>query len=200
LSWPFPADRFVLMAIVGEDGAAPAVGALDSGADLIQVRAKHLAARRLSSLVSEIVAATGRPERIIVNSRPDIAAFHGCLGVHLPETGLDVRAVRAAFPRLIVGASRHDRAGMERGIDEGIDYAVVGPVFATPGKELRALGIDEVTGIAAASPFPVIGVGGVEPARISLLKGAGLSGGAALRPFAQTTSARTFAEAWRGAS
>ena len=176
-------ERPILMAIVGDDGALAAGRAVRGGADIVQVRAKHLASGRLLQLVRDVMAEVGEASRVIVNSRPDIAERAGAVGVHLPESGLDPGAVKSSFPGLCVSVSRHERAGLERAVAEGADFAVFGPVFDTPGKSGLAMG---VTGLATALRgigMRVIAVGGVTALNASEIIRCGASGVAAIRPF-----------------
>ena len=167
----------ILMAIVGAGGARSAAEALRGGADLVQVRAKELTSRELAALVREVIAETGRADRILVNSRPDIAELTGARGVHLPESGLDPRSVRRAFPGLLIGVSRHDREGLERASGDQADYVMIGPVLKTP----------------------VLAVGGIAPGHVAALLAAGVRGIAALRPFASAEGALRAAASFREA-
>ncbi len=187
------------MAIVGAGGARSAREAIRGGADYVQVRAKELSSREFLALVRDVIAAVGRADRIIVNSRPDIAALAGARGVHLPESGLDPRGVREAFPVLLIGVSRHDRAGLERAALDEADFAMVGPVFETPGKESRALGVAGLGELVSGLRVPVLAVGGVTPGDAAALQSCGVAGLAAIRPFASTERAREAAAAFRAA-
>jgi thiamine-phosphate diphosphorylase len=187
------------MAIVGGGGARSAAAAIRGGADLVQVRAKELDSRRLVALVRDVIAEVGRADLVLVNSRPDIAEITGALGVHLPESGLDPRTVRRAFPGLRIGVSRHDRAGLERAAMDGADFAILGPAFETPGKEARALGVARLELLLRSLKLPVLAVGGVTPSDAAALLDCGVSGVAAIRPFASPESASRAAALFREA-
>jgi len=187
------------MAIVGAGGARCAAEAFRGGADLVQVRAKELTSRDLVALVREVIAETGRADRILVNSRPDIAELTGARGVHLPESGLDPRSVRRAFPGLLVGVSRHDRGGLEGTAGDQADYVMIGPVFETPGKEALAFGVPGLQELVPAAKIPVLAVGGIAPGHVEALLAAGVRGVAAIRPFASANRARPAAASFREA-
>ena len=172
------------MAIIGEGGVASAVEAVRGGADLVQVRAKHLTGRDLLALVRAVIEGTGDPSRVIVNSRPDIANIAGAGGVHLPERSLPPARVRLAFPALKIGVSRHDRNGLESAEREGADYAMLGPVFETPGKEAAAIGVARIRVLLAGLRLPVVGVGGIDESNARSAIEAGLAGVAGIRAFA----------------
>jgi thiamine-phosphate diphosphorylase len=187
------------MAIVGARSEESAALAIQGGADLVQVRAKELSSAELVTLVRRIIGQAGGGDRIIVNGRADVAEVTGARGVHLPENGLDEGLVRQAFPRLLVGVSRHDRAGLDRAADGGAHYAVLGPVFATPGKEGLALGLRQWSEWTANARLPVFAVGGIEVPSVSALLDGGASGIAAIRPFEDPRQARARAAAFREA-
>jgi thiamine-phosphate diphosphorylase len=195
----FDGPRPVLMAIVGAHGCEAAASASSGGADLIHVRAKELASRDLLALVRGVIDAVGDPRKVIVNSRPDIAELTGAAGVHLPESGLDPRGVRRAFPGLVIGMSAHDRAGLERAAAAGVDYAILGPVFKTPGKEKNAMGLPAWSDAVLGLRIPVIAVGGLAPGNLAALIAARARGVAAIRPFADPEQARTSAALFRTA-
>jgi thiamine-phosphate diphosphorylase len=169
-------------------GALPATAAAAAraGVDYIQVREKDLRdgeLARLAAAVVRAVAATGT--RVLVNGRPDVAWIAGAHGVQLPEEGLPVAAVKRSFPCLLVGASRHSLEGARRAEAEGADFVLLGPVFATPGKEQRVLGLDALAEVAGALRVPVHAIGGVSAETAGLARAAGARGLAAIRPFLQ---------------
>lgn len=154
-----------------------------AGVDFIQVREKDLAARALLALVEDVVAAAaGTTLRVVVNGRPDVARLAGAQGVHLPERGLPAADVRAAFPGLIVGVSAHATDGVRRAEQAGAHYVVLGPVFASRGKE-RPLGLDALREAARAVSVPVIAIGGIDPSNVAGVWPAGVFGVAAIRAF-----------------
>jgi thiamine-phosphate pyrophosphorylase len=168
----------------GDALVARVAAAARAGVDLVQVREKALSDRALLAVVSAVrVALASTSTRVLVNGRADVALAAGAHGVHLPEEGLPVAEVKRAFPSLTVGASCHSVDAVRRAADEGADFVLLGPVFATPGKEERALGLDVLAAAAAAVAVPVHAIGGVTPARVPDLRAAGARGGAAIRPF-----------------
>jgi thiamine-phosphate diphosphorylase len=161
-----------------------AAAAARAGVDVVQVREKTLSDRALLAVVSAVRAALRPlPTRLLVNGRPDIALAAGADGVQVPEDGLPVADVKRAFPSLTVGASCHSVDAVRRAAGEGADFVLLGPVFATPGKEERVLGLDVLAAAASAVAVPVHAIGGVTPARVPALRAAGARGGAAIRPF-----------------
>ncbi|HUG54442.1 MAG TPA: thiamine phosphate synthase [Vicinamibacteria bacterium] len=174
-----------------------------AGVDAVQVREKDLHDGALRALAAAVREALG-PEaaRVFVNGRPDVALAAGAHGVQLPEDGLPVAGVKDAFPSLVVGASCHSVEAVRRAADEGADFVLLGPVFATPGKEARALGIGVLAAAVSAVRIPVYAIGGVTPDAVATLRAAGARGAAAIRPFhggRAEAAVRAFRAAERGA-
>jgi thiamine-phosphate pyrophosphorylase len=162
-----------------------------AGVDRVQVREKDLGGRGLRQLVGEVMAATaGTAARVLVNGRPDVAAAAGALGVQLPEEGLPVAEVKRVFPRLVVGASRHTVEGARRAEAEGADFVLLGPIFASPGKEERVLGLGPLREAARILAVPVHAVGGIGPANARQALEAGATGLAAIRAFLEAPPAQ----------
>jgi len=163
---------------------ARVAAAARAGVDLVQVREKTLSDRALLAVVSAVRAALASTStRLLVNGRPDVALAAGAYGVQVPEEGLPVAEVKRAFPSLTVGASCHSVEAARRAAGEGADFVLLGPIFATPGKEERTLGLDVLAAAAVAVAVPVYAIGGVTPVRVPALRAAGARGGAAIRPF-----------------
>lgn len=161
-----------------------------AGIDFVQLREKDLAAGALLELARAVVSAVaGTTTRVLVNGRPDVAALAGAHGVQLPADGLPVADVRRAFGSLLVGASCHDASQARAAAAAGASLIVFGPVFATPGKEERAQGIDALGRVARAVDVAVYAIGGVDPDSAAPAVAAGASGVAAIRPFLERDAA-----------
>ena len=162
-----------------------------AGVDRVQVREKDLDGRGLLALVDAMLAATtGAAADVLVNSRPDVALAAGARGVQLPEDGLPVADVKRAWPALVVGASRHSVEGARRAEAEGADFVLLGPVFATPGKEERILGLGPLAEAARALRIPVHAVGGIGAGNARQVVEAGARGIAAIRAFLEMPAAQ----------
>jgi thiamine-phosphate diphosphorylase len=189
----------ILMAIVGPEtieipGLAESL--IRGGASVVQVRVECV--RQMLRFARAAVTKTGGA-RVALNSRPDVAWLAGAHGVHLKERGLSAREVRDAFPALTVGVSRHTREGLLQAEADGADYALLGPVFGSPGKEDRALGLPAFERLIRGLTIPVLAVGGVDAANAASCIRAGAAGVAAIRPFADASLAEESARAMRRA-
>jgi thiamine-phosphate diphosphorylase len=184
---PEAARRIVLTVVTsgaGEDLVPLARRADRSGVDHFQIREKALTDRALSARVTAVLDAVGAgPMKVIVNARPDVAALCGAHGVHLPEEGLPVARVRHAFPFLLLGASRHSLEGARRAEEEGADFVALGPIFETPGKEGRALGLLALEQAASTLKVPVFAIGGIDAQSGPRAIEAGAGGLMAIRVF-----------------
>jgi thiamine-phosphate diphosphorylase len=139
----------------------------------VQLRAKRASDRQMVQWGHELRAITrdiGSP--LTVNRRADLAEIVGADGVHLPELGLPPTEIRAHWPSFgILGASRHDRAGLESAERERASYAFLSPVFHVPGKA-PPMGVRGFRAAIAGVDLPTYALGGVCPEDLTpLLRG-----------------------------
>jgi thiamine-phosphate diphosphorylase len=154
-----------------------------AGIELVQIREKSLPARHLFELAVDAAAiVSGTTTRVLLNERFDIAVAAGLDGVHLTSTSIPVERVRANVPNgFLIGVSTHSESEIGSAREGGADFALLGPVFPTPGKG-GPMGVDDFGSICrAAEPFPVIGVGGIDGSNVDDVLGAGAAGYAAVR-------------------
>lgn len=166
------------------------------GVDFFQLRDREVSDRAFESFLTALEAAA--PEvlaRTLVNDRLALAAAFPVAGVHLPEVGLPVAAVRSRFPRrrLLTGRSVHGLDAALAAERDGADYVILGPVAPTGGK--RPLRPDILPEVCGRLRIPVWAVGGLTPANLDGLPGAGVSGLAAIRSFGEPRGAAAFVAA-----
>jgi thiamine-phosphate pyrophosphorylase len=153
---------------------------------LIQIREHGLEARDLYALACDFVQATaGSSTRVIVNDRLDVAIAAGAHGVHLPSLGIPAAAARLIAPRgFLIGRSVHG-AAEARASTDGVDYLILGTVFATSSKPGEAAaGPGELREAVQSVSVPVLAIGGVGVETLPAIAGAGASGFAAIGTFA----------------
>lgn len=173
-------------ALPGEDPVPVIERAIAAGVDLIQLRERDLSARALLTLTESALARTqGRPTRLLVNDRLDIALAAAADGVHLPARGLPVEEVRRRFPDLLLGASCHNLEEARRAEEGGADFLVFGPVFETASKRAYGppVGVERLAEAAGAVRIPVLALGGISLENAAQCLGAGAAGLAAITLF-----------------
>ena len=163
------------------------------GVDFFQLRDREVSDRDFERFLAGL--ASGAPDvlsRVIVNDRLALAAAFPVAGVHLPEAGLPVAAIRSRFPRgrLLIGRSVHGLDTAAAAEADGADYVILGPVAPTGGKRPLPPGVFRET--CRRLRIPVWVVGGLEPENLDLLRGVGASGFAAIRAFRDAGRARAF--------
>jgi thiamine-phosphate pyrophosphorylase len=170
----------------------------NGGVDLIQVREKDLAPKRLLELSRQIVGAVrtgGGASKVLLNGDAEIALEAGADGVHLPRgwdaSGIDEvrrfwsRSRSAIAPTISVAC--HSVADAEQARAMAPSLAIFAPVFEKQlesGRRLDGTGLAMLeTACRAAGDVPVFALGGVTAANAASCVAAGASGIAAIRLF-----------------
>ncbi len=137
--------------------------ALAGGVTAVQLRAKSLTDREMTALAVRLREATTSHDALfLVNDRVDIALAAGADGVHLGVSDLHpANARRITPPEFLIGYSPDDATDIAG--ENAADYYGIGPVFGTRSKSDAgdAIGLDAFAARVAASPVPVIGIGGI---------------------------------------
>jgi 8-oxo-dGTP diphosphatase len=155
--------------------------ALHAGLRLIQLRDKTLPQDERLQLARETVR-RARPfgARVLVNGSLELARAVGADGVHLDSAAA---ARLTARPDCAwVGVSCHDAAELSHAAAIEADFALLSPVLPTlthPGA--ATLGWETFAALAAASPIPVYGLGGLGRDDVALAQSHGAHGVALLR-------------------
>jgi 8-oxo-dGTP diphosphatase len=152
---------------------------LRTGLRLIQVREKRLERTAMRAFSERVLRhARERGARVLINSDAELAREIGADGVHL--TASQLGGPRPDFPWC--GASCHSREELRQAEALGADFAVLGPVRATPSHpDAVPLGWDRFREIAAGAAIPVYALGGVLPRDMEQAKAAGAHGLAMVR-------------------
>ncbi|WP_432512302.1 thiamine phosphate synthase [Kineococcus sp. SYSU DK001] len=152
---------------------------LGAGVDVVQLREKGLEAAEELELLEVFAAAARRHGRLLaVNDRADVAAVAGAHVLHLGQRDLPPAAARGLVgPGALIGRSTHSPAQFDAALaDPEVDYACVGPTWATPTKPGRAAtGLDLVRHAAAAvgDRSPWFAIGGIDLSTVEQVVEAG---------------------------
>lgn len=151
-----------------------------AGADVVQLRAKHLDAGELlrrARRLRQRFAGT-----LLINDRVDVCLACGAEGVHLPSRRVAPVALKRRFGTLVVGVSCHTLDEVVRAEQEGADYVYLSPIFETALKG-PALGLDVLGEAVRRVRIPVLALGGVTRAHEGLCVEVGAAGIAGISYF-----------------
>jgi thiamine-phosphate pyrophosphorylase len=156
---------------------ACAEAAVAAGLRYVQLRMKRAAREQVAAVARNLRAITrGTATRLIVNDDPALAAEVEADGVHLGQDDMPLAEARRLFPSLrIFGLSTHSAEQAQRAAAAGPDYCGVGPVYATPTKEIPdpALGPELAGAIIRAAPFTTVAIGGIDDTNLAEVLRAG---------------------------
>lgn len=164
-------DRTQAQADLAQADLAQVVAqACAAGCRWVSLREKDLPAPAQLELFARLRAVTHRFDvTLTLHGSPELALAAGADGVHL-SAGSDARAARAVLgPSALVGLSVH---GIEEAAAvpvDALDYITASPVFLTASKPGHgpALGPGGLARFVAASPVPVIALGGITQDQIA---------------------------------
>ena len=167
-----------------------AEAAVRAGVKIVQLRMKHASREdvlREGRELRRVTAGTGT--LFIVNDDPSIASEVGADGVHVGQGDMAPAEVRSRYPELkVVGLSTHNMDQVRASIAQPIDYIGVGPVYATPTKDIPdpTLGLDTMSRMIAAAAHPAVAIGGIDASRLPDVISAGARNYAVVRAVCQS--------------
>jgi 8-oxo-dGTP diphosphatase len=148
---------------LGEDAfLVRAERALARGLSLVQLREKDWPAVRRDAFARRLLPlATRHGARVLLNGSVDDARRLGFAGVHWTAAALATAETR---PRdLLVGVSCHTREELARAADLEVDFALLGPVNATPTHaDASPLGWQGFSTAVTGARVPVYAIGGLK--------------------------------------
>ena len=167
-----------------------AEAAVRAGVKIVQLRMKHAAREDILREAREMRRVTRGTETLfIVNDDPALAAEAEADGVHVGQDDMPPVAVRAKFPQLkVVGLSTHNLDQVRASWDQPIDYIGVGPVYATPTKDIPdpTLGPEMAGRMIAAARVPAVAIGGINAETLPPVLVAGARNFAVVRAVCQS--------------
>jgi thiamine-phosphate pyrophosphorylase len=151
---------------------------------------KHAAREDILREAREMRRVTRGTETLfIVNDDPALAAEAEADGVHVGQDDMPPAEVRAKFPQLkVVGLSTHNLDQVRASWDQPIDYIGVGPVYATPTKDIPdpTLGPEMAGRMIAAARVPAVAIGGINAETLPPVLAAGARNFAVVRAVCQS--------------
>ena len=167
-----------------------AEAAVRAGVKIVQLRMKHAAREDILREAREMRRVTRGTETLfIVNDDPALAAEAEADGVHVGQDDMSPVEVRAKFPQLkVVGLSTHNLGQVRASWDQPIDYIGVGPVYATPTKDIPdpTLGPEMAGRMIAAARVPAVAIGGINAETLPAVLAAGARNFAVVRAVCQS--------------
>ena len=167
-----------------------AEAAVRAGVKIVQLRMKRAAREDILREAREMRRVTrGTGTLFIVNDDPTIAAEAEADGVHVGQDDMSPAEVRAKFPQLkVVGLSTHNLDQVRASLDQPIDYIGVGPVYATPTKEIPdpTLGPEMAGRMIASARVPAVAIGGINAETLPAVLAAGAHNFAVVRAVCQS--------------
>jgi len=155
---------------------AQAERAFAGGLRLVQLRDKSWPLARRMALARDVVASAQRHgARVLWNGTASEARAAGCHGVHW--TSATLRSAHARPEGMLCAASCHDAAEVAIAGSLSLDFAVLGPVAATPTHpEAVSLGWDGFAHAVQAARLPVYALGGLSAAELEIAIARGAHG------------------------
>lgn len=142
--------------------------------------------RDRAGLAAQLKSVCGaRGVKLIIGADIALAQQIGADGVHLPRWFSPASPLPEGMPEdMIVTASAHDADELLRAKKRGAGLALLSPVFATASHpQADSLGATRFKALAAASPLPVLALGGADETNARLLAGPNVAGLAAIGAF-----------------
>ena len=155
------------------------LAATRGGATSVQLRGKELASADLLAAADELrPLLADHGVSLLVNDRADVAALAAAAGVHLGEEDLDVGMARALLgSEAVIGRTARTPEATRTAAGDGADYVGAGSVYAGGTKAgVPILGLAGLRMLIAASPLPVVAIGGIDADRARECVAAGAAG------------------------
>jgi thiamine-phosphate pyrophosphorylase len=154
--------------------------AVAGGATIVQLRDKQAGTSAMietGRALKQALSATGA--LLIVNDDVEAAIAIGADGLHIGQDDMDAPTARTLIgPDMILGLSV-ETEGLAAAVDPAlVDYAGIGPVFATPTKpdHKQPIGFDGLARLIKTCRVPAVAIGGLKAAHVRDVFSAGADG------------------------
>ena len=152
---------------------------LQSGATFLQIREKDLDEAAFEAEAEQLrTLCAGRRVPFVVNDSVEIALRCGADGVHVGQSDIRGRDIRAIIgPDKILGISAGTVEQAVAAEQAGADYIGVGAVFPTSTKkDAKPMETELLRRISNSVSIPVVAIGGINAGNILKLSGSGVDG------------------------
>ncbi|WP_411883914.1 thiamine phosphate synthase [Polaromonas sp. YR568] len=154
--------------------------AVQGGVSCVQLREKQLGTREFLAqalILKALLTPQGIP--LVINDRIDIALACGADGVHLGQNDLPADEARKLLPPgVFIGWSVESMEDVQQSAALPVDYLGVSPIFATPTKTdtKDPWGLEGLAVVRAATPLPLVAIGGIHASNARAVLRAGADG------------------------
>lgn len=169
--------------LCGDRGVAATVGeAIAAGVSVVQLRDPDATDDEFVALGRAVVAEVRGRVPVLVDDRVHLVAAIGADGAHVGQSDLAPLDARGLLgPDAYLGLSVQTLAHVEtaHALPSGtVDYLGVGPVWAQTTKPDAAepCGVDGLSAIVQASPWPCVAIGGIGVDRAAAVRSTGAAG------------------------
>jgi thiamine-phosphate pyrophosphorylase len=181
---------------LGRPLAEVVTAAVQAGVDAVQLREKDLPSRELIELARVLLPiCRAHGARLLINDRIDVLLSVDADGVHLPASSFACQDARRLVGDKLVGVSAHSVAEVADAAACGADFAVLGPIHATPSKAAygQPLGTAVLTEASRRVRIPVLALGGIGPNETSEARRCGAAGVGVVRAISRAVDVRAAA-------
>jgi thiamine-phosphate pyrophosphorylase len=173
--------------------------AVAGGATVVQLRDKHASTADMIETGHALKAAlVGTGALLVINDDVEAAVAIGADGLHVGQDDMLVRRARERIgPSMLLGLSVETEA-FAAAVDPAlVDYAGVGPVFATPTKpdHKEPIGFDGLGRLTRTCPVPAVAIGGLKAEHAQAVFASGAQGLAVVSAICGTADPESAARA-----
>lgn len=149
----------------GRDVMEVTEAAVKGGVDLVQLREKHLTDEAFLTRALRMKDMLDRYDvPLVINDNLAIAQACRAAGLHVGNTDIPPRTVRARWPACtVLGYSIEYEKQLQNEDAKCSDYLALSPVFATPTKTntVTEWGLDGLRKVRALTSTPLVAIGGI---------------------------------------
>jgi thiamine-phosphate pyrophosphorylase len=163
---------------------------VDEEVPFVQLRMKNAHEKQIIDTALRMRKITESSNTLfIVNDNPHIAKEVGADGVHIGQDDMSYEKVRSIVgDDAIIGISTHSPEQTKNACLVKPDYIGVGPVWATPTKQIAdpAIGLDGMKEMLSISTVPAVCIGGIDLSNLASVLESGAQNFCMVRQFTQS--------------